>query len=145
MIYILCAQSLSYVWLFVAPWIAACQAPLFMQFFRQEYWSGLPFPTAGNLPDAGIGLTSLVSPALAGGFYTNVPPEKPLIYLLHLINSLFIWSGPSSVCALSRNSGTVISVSLGPAMETEGTQYISSTSLLYQSILNISSQTKGKK
>ena len=41
----------------------ACQAPLSMELSRQEYWSGLPFPTPGNLPDSGIELMSLVSPA----------------------------------------------------------------------------------
>ena len=47
-------QSLSRVWLFVTPWTVACQAPLSMVFARQEYWSGLPFPTPGDLPDPGI-------------------------------------------------------------------------------------------
>ena len=50
------------------PWAAACQAPLSMGFPRQEYWSGLPFPSPGDLPDPGIEPTS---PALAGGFFTN--------------------------------------------------------------------------
>ena len=47
--------------------------PLSMEFSRQEYWSGLPSPP-GDLPDTGIGPTS---PALAGGFFTTVPPGKP--------------------------------------------------------------------
>ena len=42
-----------------------------MEFSRQEYWSGLPFPTPGDLPDPGIETVSLPSPALAGGFFTN--------------------------------------------------------------------------
>ena len=45
------------------------QAPLSMGFFRQEYWSGLPFPPPGDLPGLGIKPTSRVSPALAGGFF----------------------------------------------------------------------------
>ena len=45
-----------------------------MEFFRQEYWCGLPFPTPGDLSDPGIRLASLVSPALAGGFLTTAPP-----------------------------------------------------------------------
>ena len=45
----------------------ASQAPLSMEYFRQEYWSGLPFPTPGDLPDPGI---KPVSPALAGRFFT---------------------------------------------------------------------------
>ena len=43
---------------------------------RQEYWSGLPFPLPGDLPDPGIEPASLVSPALAGGFFTTEPPRK---------------------------------------------------------------------
>ena len=52
-------------------WTVACQAPLSTEFSRQEYWSGLPFPPPGDLPDPGIKSTSLVSPALAGGFFTT--------------------------------------------------------------------------
>ena len=59
---------LSHVRLFVASWNVACQAPLPMEFFRQEYWSRLSFPSPGDLPIPGIKPTSLVSPALAGGF-----------------------------------------------------------------------------
>ncbi|ELR61614.1 hypothetical protein M91_19068, partial [Bos mutus] len=47
------------------------QAPLSMGFARQEYWSGLPFPSPGDLPDPGIKTGSLVSAALAGGFFTT--------------------------------------------------------------------------
>ena len=47
------AQSLSHVWLFATPRTVACQAPLPMGFSRQEYWSGLSFPTPGDLPDQG--------------------------------------------------------------------------------------------
>ena len=45
-----------------------------MEFFRQEYWSGWPFSTPGDLPDPGI---QHISPALAGGFFTTEPPGKP--------------------------------------------------------------------
>ena len=48
------------------------------EFCRQEHWSGLPFPTPGNLPDPGIELASPVSPALAGEFFITEPPGKPL-------------------------------------------------------------------
>ena len=57
--------------LFATPWTVACQAPLSMGFSRQEYWSGLPCPSPGDLPDPGIRPTSLVSPALTGGFFTT--------------------------------------------------------------------------
>ena len=49
----------------------SCQAPLSMGFSREKYWSVLPLPLPGDLPDPGIKAVSLVSPALAGGFFTN--------------------------------------------------------------------------
>ena len=69
-----CAPSLN-VWLFATPWTVACQAPLSMGFSKQEYWSGLPFPPAGDLPQPG---TELVSPTLVGIFFTTELPGKPL-------------------------------------------------------------------
>ena len=60
------------------PWIVACQAPLFMEFSRQEYWNGLPFPPPGYLPEPGIEPTSPASPALAGGFFSIDPLGKPI-------------------------------------------------------------------
>ena len=65
----LCAQSLDCVRRFMTPWTVARQAPLSMGFSRQEYCSGLPFPSPGNLPDSGIKPASL---ALAGGFFTTI-------------------------------------------------------------------------
>ena len=55
-------------------WTVACQAPLSMGFPRQEYRSGYPFPSPGDLPNPGIKPTS---PALAGEFFTSEPPGKP--------------------------------------------------------------------
>ena len=63
---------------FVTPWTVACQALLSMEFSRQEYWSRLPFPPPGNLPDPGIDPTSLT---LADGFFTTAPPGKPLYHV----------------------------------------------------------------
>ena len=75
---VLLAQSLlSCVRLFVTPWTVAQQAPLSAGFPRQEYWSGLPFPSPGDLSDPGIEPKSLEAPALAGGFSTTVPSRKP--------------------------------------------------------------------
>ena len=51
-------------------------APLSMESSRQQYWSGLPFPTPGDLPNPGIEPTSLMSPALAGGFFTTAILNK---------------------------------------------------------------------
>ena len=65
------AQRLSRVRLSVTPWTLAHQAPLSMEFSRQEYWNGLPLPSPDYLPDPGIEPVSLVSPALAGRFFTT--------------------------------------------------------------------------
>ena len=53
------------------PWTVARQAPLSMEFSRQEYWSGVPLPPPGDLPDPGIEAASLTSPALASRFFTT--------------------------------------------------------------------------
>ena len=66
-----CACALSHVQLFVTLWTVAHQAPLFMTFPRQEDWSGSPFSPLENLPHPGIETTSLMSPALTGGFLTT--------------------------------------------------------------------------
>ena len=57
--------------LFVTLWTVAHQAPLSMAFSRQEYWSGLPCPFPGDIPDPGIELASLMSLAAVGGFFTT--------------------------------------------------------------------------
>ena len=67
----LSAQWLSHVRLFTATWTVACQAPLPIEFSRQEYWSGVPFNTLEDLPDPRIKPMSLVSSALAGRFFTT--------------------------------------------------------------------------
>ena len=68
---------LSHIQLFATPWTVACQAYLPMVFSRQEYWTGLPFPISEDLPDLGIETESLVSPALAGKFFTTEPSGTP--------------------------------------------------------------------
>ena len=67
----------SYVWLIVTIWTVAQQAPLSMEFFKQEYWSGLPCPTPGDLPDPGIKLTSLCLLHWQAGSLPLAPPGKP--------------------------------------------------------------------
>ena len=74
----MCAQSLSN---FVTPQMVAWQAPLSMEFRRQEYWRGLPFPTPGDTPDPWNRTTSLILPALAGRLFTTAPPRKPTLSL----------------------------------------------------------------
>ena len=67
-----------------ALWTVACQAPLSMEFSRQQYWNVLLFPPPGFLPDPGLELTSLVSPALADRFFTVTPPGNALICIVLL-------------------------------------------------------------
>ena len=69
-------RTLSHNKLFAVLWTVAHQAPLSIEFSRQEYCSKLPFPTPGDYPDPGMKAVSLVSPAspeLAGGFFTTAP------------------------------------------------------------------------
>ena len=66
-------KSLSHVRLFATPWTVARQAPLSMRFSRQEYWSGLPFPSPGDLSDPGI---EPWSPALQADSLPSEPPGK---------------------------------------------------------------------
>ena len=76
-------KSLSRDRLLATPWTTAYKAPPSMGFSRQEYWSGLLFSTAGDLPDSGTEPTSLASPALAGRFFTAEPPGKAhIIYYI---------------------------------------------------------------
>ena len=63
----MCGHARSLVQLFVTPWTVPCQAPLSMRFHRQKYWSGLPFPSPGDLPDSGI------KPCVTGRFFTRLP------------------------------------------------------------------------
>ena len=72
-------KLLSRVQLSATPWTIAHQAPLSMEFSRQEYWSGLPFPTPGDLSNPGIKPEDPVAPAEAGGFFTTEPPGKPML------------------------------------------------------------------
>ena len=72
----MCVCVLDHIQLFAAPWTAAHQAPLSMEFSRQEHWSRLPFPSPEDLPDPWIELVSLVSPVLAGSLLTTALPRK---------------------------------------------------------------------
>ena len=87
-----------------------CQASLSMTFPRQEYWSGLPFPSPGDLPDPGIEPTSPVFPAVAGGFSTTGPPGKSHEFLFvrkttsHVLSVLAVeetWPGVSGTLTSS--------------------------------------------
>ena len=84
---------------FVTLWTVAYQAPMSMGFPRQEYWSGLPFSSPGDLPDPGIHPMSL---AVAGRFFTVEPPGKPIPSLasadLFRLTPKSFWHNPSSFC-----------------------------------------------
>ena len=73
----MCAHLLSRVQLFVTPWTVVHQASLSMVFSRQEYWSGLPFPSPGDLPNPEIEPASLVSPA-----FPTEPQRSPILTLI---------------------------------------------------------------
>ena len=75
-----CAQSGP---IFPTPWTVAHQAPLSMEFSRQEYWSGLPFLTVGDLPDSGIEPVFPASPALVSRLFTTEPPGASNIEALY--------------------------------------------------------------
>ena len=80
----------SHVQLCATLWTVAHKAPLSMGFSRQEYWSGLPCPPPGDLPDPRTEPVSLASPALAGGFFTTSNTwETPIIYI-HVYNDLLL-------------------------------------------------------
>ena len=74
-------KSLSHVRLFVTPWTVAHQAPPSMGFSKQDYWSGLPFPSPGDLPNPRI------KPALQAEALTSEPPGKPK-QIIHINNYL---------------------------------------------------------
>ena len=99
--FLLIVCVLSYVQLFATPWTVAHQAPLFMGFSRQEYWSRLPFPSPGDLPDPRREPASPMSPALAGGFFTTEPSGKPNLW--HPIPLTGFLSWLSSVCLIPRS------------------------------------------
>ena len=97
------AFMLSHVQLFVIPWSVAGQAPLSTGFLRQEYWSGLPFTSPGDLPDQEI---EPASPPLAGRFFITEPPGKPQLILNLLLpeNSTDSWN---SLIKIKRTSASL--------------------------------------
>ena len=71
-----CMHVCSCIQIFATLWTVALQAPLSIEFFRKEYWSGLPFPTPKDLPDSGIKPASF---AVVGGFFTTAPPAFSIL------------------------------------------------------------------
>ena len=96
-------KSLSRVRLFATPWTVAYQAPLSMGFSRQEYWSGLPFPSPGDLPDPGI---EPRSPALEADALASEPPGKMLkVLTLNFTKSKMPLQGTLLLCILREPRG----------------------------------------
>ena len=91
-------KSLGRVRLFAIPWTVAYQAPPSMEFSRQEYWSGLPFPSPGDLPDPGI---KPRSPALQADALPSEPPGKPRDSRDKSKN----WFGLNQACKLLHSKG----------------------------------------
>ena len=90
------AQSFRHVQLFTVPWTIAHSAPLSMGSSRQAYWSEVPCPPPGDLPDPGNEPTSFGSPALAGGFFTTKTTwAAPLCQSYG--SYIFVFSGTSIV------------------------------------------------
>ena len=85
---------LSCIQLLATPWTVAHQAPLSMEFSRRKYRSRLPFPPPGDLPDPGIKSSSLMSPSLAGGFFTISATWEALLRMAKIItiflNSIYM-------------------------------------------------------
>ena len=79
-VYIRVLSHFSCVQLFETQWTVVHKAPLSMGFSRQEYWSGFPCPPLGDLPDPGTEPVSLMSPALAGRFFTTSPTWEALLF-----------------------------------------------------------------
>ena len=74
----------SHVQLFATPWTIACQALLSMGFSRQEYWSGLPFPSPADLPNPGVKPASHISSALARRFFTTSATWETYVAIISL-------------------------------------------------------------
>ena len=83
--HVCCAKCFSHIWLFATLWPAAHQAPPSMGFSRQEYWSGLTCPPLRDCPHPEIEPASIMSPALAGGFFTTCPTLWDE-FMIHLAN-----------------------------------------------------------
>ena len=91
---------LCHVRLFVTPWTVAYQAPLYMEFSRQEYWSGLPFPSPGDLPDPGIEPGSL---ALQANALPSEPPGKLFSYGLLFFKMVLILAPKQTYRSMGQN------------------------------------------
>ena len=103
----MCACMLScfsHVQLFVTLWTVAREDPLFMEFSRQNYWSGLPCSPPGDPPDPGIEPKSLVSPAWADGFFTTSTNWEAQLIYVYTYDMIYIYLYLSSVFLQNGNT-----------------------------------------
>ena len=106
------------------PWTETYESPLSMEFPRQEYWSGLPFPPPGDLLDPGVEPTSPGSPTLAGRFFTTEPPGKS--FLIICLNG-YLW-----LVAMTLDSSAisiVLQLGFNPVRNMLCTFYVSTSAL----------------
>ena len=103
-------KSLSCVWLFVTPWTVAHESPLSMGFSRQEYWSGLPCPPPGDLPDPGI---EPRSPALQADSLSSELPGK---LILGGLDKLSVWRFQESHWHIVNVFHFILSLSLSSSL-----------------------------
>ena len=92
----------------MTPWTVDYQTPLSVGFSRQEYWSGLPCPPPGDLPNPGIEPTSLMSPSLAGGFFTASTTWEALIAIPKLL--LVVGRGETNFIGENVSQSTLVAV-----------------------------------
>ena len=92
----------------MTPWTVDYQTPLSVGFSRQEYWSGLPCPSPGDLPNPGIEPTSLMSPSLAGGFFTASTTWEALIAIPKLL--LVVGRGETNFIGENVSQSTLVAV-----------------------------------
>ena len=121
-----CVCALGRVWLFPTSRTIALQAPLSMGFSKQEHWSGLPFPPPGDLPNSEIKPASIVSPALAGRFFTNcVTREAPYGYnIVLLATATTLYIRPLKLIRLITESlYPLTSISPSPQLPASGNHY----------------------
>ena len=121
----MCARLLSCVWVFATPSTETCQAPLSMEFSRQESWSRLPFLTPGDFPDPGIKPACVESLALADRFFTTKSPSIHGLRCEHAVNMLLLSPpihGPAELVMLvDRFLLLLQNQSVGPRGRREGT------------------------
>ena len=113
--HVLCAKLLQSCPTLCNPWTVACQAPPSIGFSRQEYWSGLPCPPPWDLPEPGIKPMFLMSPALAGGFFTSTTARFQLKSIVNVLAQSALtkikWKIQAKTCQLFNKTNLLLLLS----------------------------------